>query len=234
LLVDWDLWEVYSLEELAGFFDDGLGRDDAEERALALAGVGRLAMVAPDFARPRFDLDRIQAHFDDSDSDVVKQAMGAYVQLTSDDSRAEDALVGRARRGGGPLQDWEYIRYLRPSGITSQAAQEWLLELATGPISENKFSAAAALVRGMETPPRSLLPEVMALIRSPEYFCYPNLTQFIPKFGPDAVPYLEELAELRDIVSNRIGTAAGFRLAGSRTLTRYDLETIEEAIAAIE
>lgn len=234
LVVDFDLWDVYTLEELADFFAEGLQREDAEERALALAGIIRLALVAPELSRSRFDLDGIESQFGDTDSDVVKEALTAYVQMAPIDSAAENAVVRRARQGGGPLRDWEYVRYLRPRGITSQAAQDWLLELATGPLSENKFSAAEALVRGMETPPQALLPEVMQLIRSPEYFCYPSLTQFIPKFGSDAVTYLPELRELRVILSNRIGTPAGRRLAGSQTLGSFDLEMIDRAIAAIE
>jgi hypothetical protein len=233
LVVDYDLWEVYSLEELAGFFADGLSREDAEDKESALAGVLRLAMAAPYLARSSFDLDVIESLFDDSDTDVLKNALAVYVQLAPDDSETEVAVVERARKGGGPLRDWEYIRYLRPLGITSEVAQTWLLELATGPVSESKYSAARALVAHMENPPQSLLPEVMQLIRSPEYFCDAGLTQHIPRFGASAVPYLGELRALRVVLLNRIGTTDG-RTPSGHTLQLSDVEMIDKAINAFE
>jgi len=232
LLVNFELWEDYSLEELAGFFSDGLGREDPEERALALAGVMRLAMWMPDFASSSFGLDEIESHFDDSDSDVVKQALAAYVQLAPDDAEAEVAVIERAREGGGPLQDWEYIRYLRPTGITSDAAQAWLLELAMDQGSESRYSAARALITHMDVPPEPLLEHVMALIRSPEYFCDGSLTQFISKFGDSAVPYLAELRELRVVLLNRIGTPVGNTANG--ILGEFELRMIDRAISSLE
>jgi len=232
LVVNFELWEVYSLDELAGFFADGLEREDSRDRELALAGAIRLATVAPDLARSSFDLDEIASHFNDSNTDVLKNALALYVQLAPDDSEAEVVIIERARQGGGPLRDWEYIRYLRPSGITSEVAQTWLLELALVPTSESKYSAARALVSYMENPPQSLLPEVMQLIRSPEYFCDGSLTQRIAKFGDSAVPYLGELRELRVVLLNRIGTPAGRTANG--ILGEYELRMIDRAISSLE
>ena len=79
----------------------------------------------------------------------------------------------------------------------------------------------------MENPPQPLLPEVMQLIRSPEHFCDGSLTQFIPKFGASAVPYLGELRQLRVVLLNRIGTPA--RNAAGGVLGQFELEMIEKA-----
>jgi hypothetical protein len=190
-------WGAYSPEGRAAFVAGGLVRADAESKALALAGIARLAGETPDVARRRFDPDDVRSHFSDSDADVVKEALHAYRLLVTDDARAESAIVERAQQGGGPLKDSEYIRHLRPQGISSDAAAQWLLDLAQGPISPAKFSAAEALVIGLEVPPPSLLPEVMELIRSAEYFCRFNLIQSLPKFGPAAGAYLGELTGLR-------------------------------------
>lgn len=179
LVVDFDLWEVYSLDELAGFFADGLSRESTEDRELALAGVIRLGMADPDLARASFDLDVIESLFEDNNTDVLKNALAVYVQLAPDDA------------------------------------------------------AARALVSHMENPPRSVLPDVMHLIRSPEYFGDGSLTQRLPKFGASAVPYLGELRELRVVLLNRIGTA-NERRPGGQLLRTYDVDMIDQAIEALE
>jgi hypothetical protein len=227
-------WQIHGPEYKALLLADGLNSRQAEERALALAGIARLSLEDRELSRARFAAEDIARSFDDGDAEVVRQAMRAYASLAADDSAAEAAIVARARRGGGPLQDWEYIRYLRPEGITSSQARDWLLELAEGPVAANKFSAAELLVFRLDEPPQSLLPEVMQLIRSDEYFCHPNLTQFVPKFGPGALSYLDELKELRASLSSRIGTAAGNRSAGGQTLGAFDMEMMDKAIGEFE
>lgn len=190
-------WDAYTPQARAEFLAGGLTRADAESKGLALAGVARLAGETPDVARSKFDPETIRVHFSDPDPDVVKQALLAYRLLVPDDAQAEAAIVQRAQQDGEPLKDWEYIRYLRPNGISSKVAQAWLLTLADGAISESKFSAAEALVMGIEVPPPSLLSDVLELIQSPEYFCRFNLVQFLPKFGPAAATHLVDLMQLR-------------------------------------
>jgi hypothetical protein len=190
-------WGAFSPEDRAAFIAGGLVRADAESKALALAGVARLAGETPDVARRRFNPDDIRVFFSDSDPDVVKEALNSYRLLEPDDARAERTIVEQAQKAGGPLQDTEYIRYLRPHGVTSNTAHDWLLNLAEGPISPAKFSAAEALVLGLEVPPPSLLLEVMELIRSAEYFCRFNLVHSLHKFGPAAGAYHDELTRLR-------------------------------------
>lgn len=190
-------WDAYSPQARAEFLAGGLARADSKSKGLALAGVARLAGETPDVARSKFDPETIRAHFSDGDPDVVKQALLAYRLLVPDDAQAEAAIVQRAQVDGRPLKDWEYIRYLRPNGISSRDAQAWLLTLADAAISESKFSAAEALVMGMEAPPPSLLPDVLELIQSPQYFCRFNLVQFFPKFGPAAAAHSADLMQLR-------------------------------------
>lgn len=227
-------WTQFTPEAKASLLSTALSDSRPEEKALALAGIARLALEDSELTRASFAARDIAAFFHDGDAEVVRQAMNAYVAIVESDDAAETEIVARARLGGGPLQSWEYVRSLRANGISSDAARDWLLDLARGPISDDKFSAAEALVGRTDQPPQALLSEVMQLIRSPEYFCYPSLTQFMPKFGLDAVAYLDELKELRVILSNRIGTAAGLRLAGSRSLGAFDLEMMDKAIEAIE
>lgn len=204
-------WDAYAPQARAEFLAGGLARADSESKGLALAGVARLATETPDVARAKFDPETIRVHFSDRDPDVVKQALLAYRSLVPDDAQAEAAIVQRAQLDGGPLKDWEYIRYLRPNGISSKAAQAWLLTLADGAISESKFSAAEALVMGMEVPPPSLLLDVLELIQSPEYFCRFNLVQFLPKFGPAAATHLADLVQLRQELVEQITLPADKR-----------------------
>ena len=197
-------WNNYSPEAKAAFLAGGLLRSDAKSKALALAGVTRLAAETPDVARSRFNPEDVRSYFSDSDKDVVKAALSAYRSLQQDDAVAEAVIVEQAQKGGGPLRDWEYIRYLEPDGISSGVAEKWLLKMAEGPISTSKFEAVEALAIGMERPPPSLLPEVLALIRSNEYFCHFNLVRSLPKFGPAAAVYVDELAGLRRLLVEQI------------------------------
>jgi hypothetical protein len=81
--------------------------------------------------------------------------------------------------------------------LSIEAARQWLTSLAQKPLSVEKFSAVEALVIGTRTPPVSLLPQVMELIRSPQYFCAGNLVISLKKFGSPAAKYLDELIALR-------------------------------------
>jgi hypothetical protein len=232
-VIDVNGWDAYSPQEIVDILAEGLARDDVESKALALAGMATFALAAPDLIRTTVGLDSIRSYFVHSDLDVARNSMLTYQLVAPADADAEQAIVDRARSGGGPLEDWQYIRYLRSQGITSAAARNWLLELAEGPTSATRFEAASALIRGLEMPPESLLSIVMELIRSPEYFCHPNLTQHVPKFGASAVQYLGELRELRVVLLNRVGTPAGRRPSG-QALRQSDVELLEKAIAAIE
>jgi hypothetical protein len=221
------------MSERASGISEGLSSSDARERELAFAGVYRLSLEDVEFSRGRFPLEDIVAHFDDEDADAAKSALLAFTALSTDDRSAEATIVGHARSRSGSLQDWQYIRYLRHDGISSDVAVDWLFSLAEGPMGDTKLSATRALVAGMVEPPQSLLPIVMDLVRSPEYFCHSGLTQHIPKFGAEARQHLDELRALRVTLLNRVGTGDGKRPDGS-TLGESDVRLLDNAIVSLQ
>lgn len=226
-------WDQYPAEDKAARLSAELRATDSEARALALAGLLRLGLENIDIARERFELREVEILFDDEDPEVVRNAMSAYVMLSTDDQQAESTIVARAKAGDSALDDSDYFRYLRPNGISSNDARDWLLELALGPTSDTSFSAARALISGMESPPESLLPRVMELIASDEYFCHAGLTQHVPRFGTSARQYLDQMQLLRQDLLNRVGTTNNKRPDGSR-LRGNDVDLMEQAIAEIQ
>ncbi len=109
----------------------------------------------------------------------------------------ENAIVGRALLGGELFEQGRHIQFLEYRGLVSPAARDYLTSLTEGPISERRYSATRALLQAAPSPPESLLPKVMELIRSAEYFCHSNLVRHLPKFGSAATAYTDELRVLR-------------------------------------
>lgn len=164
---------------------------------IALDGVARLGLEDPAPARRHFPGSSIRPYLQGPDAEVASLAARAMVAISDSDEAAESEFVAIAASGRSPLRPHEYIRHLRPRGITSEAARQWLMSLAQRPLSEEKFSAVEALVAGLEMPPVSLLPEAMELIRSREHFCALNLVLTLKKFGRPAAAHVDELIELR-------------------------------------
>lgn len=190
-------WALFSTDQKISAIDAGLSSPAKESRALALNGVARLALEDPASAQRHFPASSIRPYLLDADAEVAGQAARAIGAISDSDAAAESEIVAMATSGRSPLRPHEHVRYLRPGGITSEGARQWLMSLAQGPMSEDKFSAAEALVVGLEMPPASLLPEVMELIRSPEHFCALNLVLTLKKFGRPAAMHADELIELR-------------------------------------
>lgn len=226
-------WYVTPFEVRSAAIAEGLERSDAESRARALSGIVLLAIEDLAATRSRFDSGAVAVHFWDDNAEVTKQAMRAYSALVPDDRDVETAVIGRAVAGGGPLKAEEYIRYLRTE-ITTDAARDWLLGLSAQPISPAKYSAAEALVLGLAEPPQSLLPDVMELVRSNEYFCAPNLVMHLPKFGDAASAYLGELKELRGVLVEQGRLPPRERSVVMSSDPRFPLEVLDEAISSLE
>src|SRR5690606_35777830 len=122
---------------------------------------------------------------------------------------------------------------------TSEAARRWLTSLAVGPVSDEKYSAVHALiisslVGGSDIPPPSLLPHVMALIRSREYFCDHTLVISLEKFGRPAVQYVDELVALRAKLESEARLPVDDRSVVLRTQYETAASAMDEAIARLQ
>jgi hypothetical protein len=199
-----------------------------------LSGVARLGAEDRASAQRRFPSSSIRPYLQDSDAEVVRQAARAYVAISDSDQTVEEDIVAIATGGRSPLRPHEFIRHLRPKGITSDAARQWLTSLAQRPLSVEKFSAVEALVIGGEKPPASLLPHVMELIRSPEYFCAANLVLSLKTFGQPAVGYIDELIELRAKLEVEAKLPVDHRAVVLSTEFAIAASVMDEAIAALK
>jgi hypothetical protein len=227
-------WSRSSTDQRISAISAGLNSSAKESQALALSGVARLGAEDRASAQRRFPASSIRPYLQDADAEVARQAARAYVAISDSDETAEGDIVAIAAGGRSPLRPHEYIRYLRPKGITSEAARQWLTSLAQGPLSEEKFSAVEALVIGTEMPPASLLPQVMELIRSPEYFCALNLVLSLQKFGLPAATYIDELVELRAKLEQEAKLPVDYRTVVLRAEFSDAGPVMDEAIAALQ
>jgi len=227
-------WQRSSTDQRISAISVGLSSTAAESKALALSGIARLGVEDRASTQRHFPVRAILPYLEDVDAEVARQAARAYASLSDTDEAAEVGIVATATSGRSPLRSHEYIRYLRPSGITSEAARRWLMSLAQGPLSVEKFSAVEALVIGMEVPPASLLPEVMELIRSREYFCAGNLVLTLHKFGRPAARYLDELIALRAKLQTEGRLSVDDRAVVLHTSLATATSMMDEAIAALQ
>lgn len=225
-------WERSSAEQKISAIIEGFSAESSESRALALSGIARLAIEDRQLVQQRFPASSIRPFLQDADAEVVRQAARAYVAISNSDEAAELEIVAAATSGRSTLRPWEYVRYLRPMGITSDAARMWLTSLAQGPVSEDKYSAVEVLVN-VRTPPAFLLPHVMELIRSPQYFCSPNLLNSLPGFGRPAEAYVSELTGLRAKLEAEGKLPVDSRTVVLVTEPEVALSILDEAIAAL-
>jgi hypothetical protein len=227
-------WDRSSTDQRISAISAALSSSASENKALALSGVARLVVEDRASAQRRFPASSIRPYLQDPDAEVARQAARAYVAISDSDETAEADIVAIAASGRSPLLPHEYIRYLRPKGITSEAARQWLTSLAQGPLSVEKHSAVEALVILNGMPPASLLPQVMELIRSPEYFCATNLVLSLKDFGRPAARYVDELVELRAKLEAEAKLPVDARTVVLRTEFATAASVMDEAIAALQ
>jgi|GEM_PF-2375196 len=226
-------WFDVDTDEKIATISAGLNATKSETRALALTGIARLVAEDRATAQDRFPARTILPYLQDADADVAKTATRAYMALVGDDVKAETDVVNVARRGGGPLGTLDYVRVLRIDGISSEAAKDWLISLAQRPVSVEKHTAVETLVFGMASPPVSVLPHVMDLIRSPEYFCDTILVTYLPKFGADAATYLAELVSLRARLQSELNAPLQDRAVTIKVEPHIALSAMDETIAVL-
>lgn len=227
-------WGRSTTDQKISAISAGLNSPARESKALALSGVARLGMEDRASVQRRFPASSIRPYLQDADAEVARQAARAYVAISESDETAEADIVAVAASGRSPLRQYEYIRYLSPKGITSEAARQWLTSLAQRPLSEEKFSAVEALVVGNRMPPASLLPQVMELIRSPEYFCALSLVLSLERFGLPASTYIDELIELRSKLEQEAKLSVDDRTVVLRAEFAVAGPAMDEAIAALQ
>ncbi len=231
-----EIWNQYSNAERVAIVAEGFSSEHAEVRQNALAGVVWLIIADSDFARSVFQPRTIREHFYDQEAAVVRTAFWTYSHLVEDAEEYESAVVQRALMGGGPLANIDYVGLLYQ--YSSHSARDWLLSvIQTTTDRVTRVEAIRALVSSInapEPPPQFLLPDVMEIIRSPDYFCHPSLTQSLPKFGPPAAAHLDELRVLRGELQAQSLLPVldrSVRILGNDRMT---LETMDRAIAELE
>lgn len=231
-------WAKSSYEQRVAAINLGLGHPSDQRKTLALQAISLLAAEDRAAAMEQFTPNSIRVYLLSKDQDVSRTAARAYFAVSESDASAESDLVAMIRSGELPAPPVEYIRYLRTGGITSDAARSWLLSLSAGPVSAEKYAAVHALVvnslaGGNETPLPSLLPHVMALIRSPEFFCDYTLVRSPEKFGHPAAQHLDELLALRARLVSEANVPADDRSFVLRTEPDMSLAAIDEVVSRL-
>lgn len=232
-------WMQASNEQRVSAIESALRGASDKRRATALNAISLLVAENGEAARRQFTPGSIRPYMLSQNEEVSRTATRAYFAVSDSDAKAEADLVAMIRRGELPLPSINYIRYLRPGGITSDAASRWLTSLAVGPISAEKYAAVHALiihslVGGSDTPPGSLLPHVMALIRSPEYFCDYTLVRSLEKFGRQAVQHVDELVVLRARLESEAHLPVDDRSFVLRTQYEMVASVMDETIARLQ
>jgi hypothetical protein len=226
-------WWQSTPEQKISAINAGLDSPSKQDHALALIGISRLGAEDPATARRLFPAGTIHPYLLDADSDTADAAARAWLVIADSDAAAEAHIVAVVTSGQSARRPHEFIRYIRADGITSEVARKWLMSLAQGPLSVEKYSTTEALVSLEASPPATLLPHAMELMRSREYFCTPSLVLSLKKFGRPASRYLDEVIALRAKLEAEGKLRVDDRSVKLMTAPDVAVSLMDEAIAAL-
>jgi hypothetical protein len=214
-------------------------RDDVRlHGAYIVQGVAR---TMTSLKTPRTDAERelvakvsrsVEARIDDGSDVLVAQLAVAYPLFGRDSASFERRMVSKINSTTNHAAQREFIAALAWDGLKTQEARKKLWDLAASGTTIPAYESAIVLAH-IEVPSADLIPLLLGLAKSNEFFCNPKLIAPLLRNPQEAVRYLPELKALRARLTEEL-KISGFDRKTNIYSPVFYMDTLTRVIKALD
>jgi hypothetical protein len=174
----------------------------------------------------------VEDRIDDGSEILVAQLVVAYRLFGYDSESFERRMVSKINATTNHAAQREFIAALAWDGLKTQEARKKLSDLAASGTTIPAYESAVVLAH-IEVPSADLIPLLLGLAKSNEFFCDPKLIAPLLRNPQEAVRYLPELKALRARLTEEL-KISGFDRKTNIYAPVFYMDTLTRVIKALD